>query len=125
MATAAIASRGGRATLVRRLLLAAAAVALGLVLQDLLRARLDAIAELAERDVIQARAELAFVFQVVGTLVFGVTGALGVAIAASSRHARDARTRLGLGLGIALLVASLAGAALIWYMAAVLLACRA
>jgi len=102
-----------------------AAIALGLVLQDLLRARLDAIAELAERDVIQARAELAFVFQVVGTLVFGVTGALGVAIAASSRHARDARTRLGLGLGIALLVASLAGAALIWYMAAVLLACRA
>jgi hypothetical protein len=125
MATPVLDAFGGRPLLLRRLLVLAAAIAIGLVLQHGLRARLDAIAELSERDVVRARAELALVFRVVGTIVFGVTGALGVAIAASSRHAVTSRARLGLGLGIALLVASLAGLALIGYMAAVLLACRA
>lgn len=125
MATPAIASSSKRAALARRLLVLSVAIALGLVLQDVLRARLDAIWELSQRDMLAARAELAWVFRVVGTLVFGVTGALGVAIAWSSRHARDARARLGVGLGVALLLASAAGLALIWFMAAVLAACRA
>ena len=125
MATPVLDALGGRALLLRRLLVLTATITVGLALQDVLRTRLDAIGELSKRDVLQARAELALVFRVVGTLVFGVTGALGVAIAASARHASDPRARLGLGLGIALLVASLAGFALTWYMAAVLAACRA
>ncbi len=125
MTAPGIVSGGRRGALARRLVILAGAVALGLVLQDLLRARLDAIAELAERDVLRARAELAFVFRAVGTLVFGVTGAVGAAIAWSSRHASDTRARLGVPLGIALLVLSLAGLALILYLAAVLAACRA
>jgi hypothetical protein len=90
-----------------------------------LSARLDGIAALAEREMLAARAELALVFRVVGTLVFGLTGALGVAIASSSRPMRDTRERLGVGVGIALFVLSATGLALIWYMAAVLAACRA
>ena len=125
MATPEIASGGMRARLARRLLVLAGAVALGLVLQDVLRARLDAIAALSERDMLAARAELALVFRVVGTLVFGVTFALGVAIAQSSRRRRDARERLGVAVGLALVVLSAAAFALIWYAAAVLEACRA
>jgi hypothetical protein len=125
MATPEIASGSKPATLARRFLVLAGAIALGLVLQDLLRARLDAIAALSERDMLAARAELALVFRVVGTLVFGVTGALGAAIASSSRRMRDLRERLGAGVGIALLVLSTAACALVWYMAAVLAACRA
>ena len=125
MAAPEIASVGRRALLARRTLVLAGAIALGLVLQHLLRARLDGIALLAERDMLAARAELALVFRVVGTLVFGVTGALGIAIAASWRHLRDARGRLGVPLGIAITALSLAGLALIWYAAAVVAACRA
>ncbi len=125
MATPEIAFGSKRAALARRLLLLSGAIAVGLVLQGALRARLDAIADLSTRDVLAARAELALVFRCVGTLVFGVTGALGLAIAASGRRASDPRARLGLGLGIALLAASLTGLAMIWYMAAILDACRA
>ena len=125
MATPEIAPGGKRALLARRLLVLSGAVALGLVLQDVLRARLDAIAALSERDMLAARAELALVFRVVGTLVFGTTCALGVAIAQSSRRRRDARERLGVAVGLALVVLSAAAFALIWYMAAVLAACRA
>lgn len=125
MATPEIASGAKRALLARRLLVLSGAVALGLVLQDALRARLDAIAALSERDMLAARAQLALLFRVVGTLVFGTTCALGVAIAQKSRHRRDARERLGVAVGLALIVLSAAAFALIWYMAAVLAACRA
>lgn len=125
MATPEIASCSKRALVTRRLLVLSGAIALGLVCQDLLRARLDAIAALSERDMLAARAELALVFRVVSTLVFGVTGGLGAAIASSSRHMRDARERLGVGVGSALVVLSAAAFALVWYMAAVLAACRA
>ncbi|MEX2205900.1 MAG: hypothetical protein WEF50_06690 [Myxococcota bacterium] len=125
MAMPEIASDSKRALVARRFLVLAGAIALGLVLQDLLRARLDAIAALSERDMLAARAELALVFRVVSTLVFGVTGALGAAIAGSSRRMRDVRGRLGVGVGIALVVLSAAAFALVWYMAAVLAACRA
>ncbi len=125
MATPEIASGGKRASVARRLLVLSGAVALGLLLQDVLRARLDGIAALAEDDMLAARAQLALVLRVVGTLVFGVTGALGLAIAHSSRQVRDARERLGAGVGVALLLLSAAALALIWYLAAVLAACRA
>jgi hypothetical protein len=125
MATPEIASGGKRAFVARRLLVLSGAVALGLLLQDVLRARLDAIAVLAEDDMLAARAQLALVLRIVGALVFGVTGALGVAIALSSRRVRDARERLGAGVGVALLLLSAAALALIWYLAAVLAACRA
>jgi len=125
MATPEIASVGKRALLARRLFVLSGAIALGLVLQHVLRARLDGIALLAERDMLAARAELALVFRVVGTLVFGLTGAVGVAIAASSRHARDARGRVGVGVGFAVFALSVGALALVWYMAAVVAACRA
>lgn len=125
METPALPSGSKRAALARRLLLLSGAIVLGLVLQNALRARLDEIADLSNRDVLAARAELALVFRVVGTLVFGVTGALGFSLALSGRRASEPRARLGLGLGVALVAASLAGLGLIWYMAAVLDACRA
>jgi len=148
MATPELPSRALR-PLALRLLVLAAAVALGLALQRVLQARFESIVELSQRDMLAARAELAHLFQIVGTAVFGLTGALGVAFAVSCRRPMEARqfpppgllslgarrittgpraqtlTRIGLGLGIALLAASLAAGAMIWYMAAVLLACRA
>lgn len=149
MATPELPARALRPILLRRLLVLAAAVALGLALQRVLAARLEAIVELSQTDMLAARAELAHLFQLVGAAVFGLTGALGVAFAVSCRRPAEARqfpppgllslgatrittgpraqtlTRIGLGLGIALFAASLAAGALIWYMAAVLLACRA
>ena len=125
MATPELAPSPKRALLARRFLVLSGAVALGLVLQDLLRAHLDGIAVLAERDMLAARAELALVLRVVGTLVLGMTGSLGVAITLRSRGMRDLRERIGVGLGTALFVLSAVALAMFWYLAAVLAACRA
>jgi len=114
-----------RAFLIRRLALLAGAIALGLLLQAVLRARLDEIAELSRRDMLAARAEIALVFRIVGSLVFGVTATLGVAITTSSRQASDPRVRLRTPFGVAIIGLSLAGLAIVWYAAAVLAACRA
>jgi hypothetical protein len=132
-----------------RLLLLGGALALGLVFQHLLGARLDAILERSKVDMLAARAELAWLIRGVGVGVFGLTGGLGVVMTHSCRSPGTAErfpppglmslgarhvvtgptarlmTGVGLGLGLVLLFASLAGAALVWYMGAVLLACRA
>ena len=127
----------------------ALAVVLGLALQHVLRARLDEIQALSSHDVIRARAELAGILRFVALGVFGSTGALGIAIFASGRRAfreerfppsgawswgsarivtgRRARAmaRAAMGLALALVLLSLSGGALAWYIASVLLACRA
>jgi len=127
----------------------ALAVLLGLALQHVLRTRLDEIQALAGHDVIRARAELAGILRAVAVGVFGSTGALGIVMFASGRRALQeerfppagvwswgaarvvtgprARTmaRAAMGLALALVLLSAAGAALTWYAASVLLACRA
>jgi hypothetical protein len=127
----------------------AVAVALGLALQHVLQTRLDAIQALATHDVIRARTELAGIFRIIAVGVFGSTTALGAAIFAASRRAireerfppsgtwswRSARVVAGpralalaramTALAVALVVLSIAAGALTWYMASVLLACRA
>jgi len=132
-----------------RLLVLAGAVAIGLVLQQVLSARLEAIVEHSHRDLLAARAELAGLLRAFGLPVFGLTAALGAAMTWACRHPSRAQrfpppgllsfgarsvvtgplaptlTRVGLALGALLVSASLAGAGLVWYMAAVLLACRA
>jgi hypothetical protein len=137
------------AVLRNRLLLLAGAVALGLLLQQVLSARLEAIVVHSKSDMIAARAELALLIRAVGLIVFGMTGSLGAAIAGSCRSPRTAErwpppgvlsyggrrvvtgpmartlTGVGLALGLGLLAASAAGAGLVWYVGAVLLACRA
>jgi hypothetical protein len=114
-----------RARIALRLLAVALAIAAGLALQDALRARLDQIGRLAESDLLAARAELALVLRVVGTLVLGTTACLGAAIVFVTRRMRDTRERLGAGLGAALFVLSAVALAMLWYAAAVLAACRA
>ena len=125
------------------------AIAIGLVLQQVLRSYLAQIQDDARTDLLGARAELARVFQAIGIVVFGTTGFVGGSILlACRRAARDevfpppglsswggatrvtgARARLlariGMGLGATVVVASAAGAGLAWYIAAVLRACRA
>lgn len=127
----------------------ALAVLLGLALQHVLRARLDEIQALASHDVIRARAELAGILRGVAVAVFGSTGALGVAIFAAGRRAfreerfpppgrwswgarrvvtgprAHAMARAAMGLALALVLLSAAGGALVWFIASVLLACRA
>lgn len=149
MATPELPSRAVRALVLRRLLVLGAAVVLGLWLQRILQARLEGIVALSQADMLAARAELAHLLQLVGTAVFGLTGALGIAFAVSCRRPGEALrfpprgvlslgatrvttgpraqtlTRIGFGLGVVLFAASLAGGALIWYVASVLLACRA
>ena len=131
-----------------RLAVIAGAVALGLALQQVLGARLAEINALAQSDVIRARAELATILRVAAVGVFGLTGGLGVAMFLSGRRAlaegrfppsgawsfgamRQATgpqalklARLSIALAALLVVCSLAGGALTWYMASVLLACR-
>ncbi|HXK25563.1 MAG TPA: hypothetical protein VMS55_23040 [Myxococcota bacterium] len=135
--------------LLPRLAVLAAAVALGLLLQRVVAARLDEIQALSAQDVIRARAELATLLRVGGALLFGFTAATGLAIVASSRRALAtgrfpppgfwswgtrrvttgprARTlaRTSLVLGTMLVACSAAGGGLVWYMASVLLACKA
>lgn len=127
----------------------AIAVLLGLALQHVLQARLDEIQALASHDVIRARAELAGILRAVGTLVFGSTGALGVALFAAGRRAfREERfpppgpwswgarriitgpraramARAAMGLAVGLVLLSVASGTFTWYIASVLLTCRA
>jgi hypothetical protein len=127
----------------------ALAVALGLALQHIIQIRLGEIQTLAGHDVIRARAELAGILHAVAICVFGATGALGIAFFVASRHAhreerfppsgawawRSARivtgprartlARAAMGLAVALVLLSIAAAGLTWYVASVLLACRA
>jgi hypothetical protein len=132
-----------------RLALIAAAIALGLVLQQVLAQRLEAIQARSAHDMLAARAELAQLLRVVGGLVFGLTTAVGVALLASSRRAlatsvfpppglwswgsvrrvegERARTlaMVSLVLAAVIVVCSLAGLGIVLYAANVLLACRA
>ncbi len=127
----------------------ALAVGLGLTLQHVIQIRLGEIQALASHDVIRARAELAGILHAVAIGVFGATGALGIAFFVASRHAHReerfppsgvwswrslrvvtgsrARTlaRTGMALAVAIVLLSIAGAGLTWYVASVLLACRA
>jgi hypothetical protein len=143
-------SAGVRRAIWTRLAVIAGAVALGLALQQVLGARLAEIDALAQSDVIRARAELAGILRVVAVALFGLTGWLGVAMLVSGRRAlaegsfppsgiwswgsgRQAATgpralrlaRAWIALAIALILCSVSGGALTWYMASVLLACRA
>jgi hypothetical protein len=135
--------------LVPRLLALALAVALGLILQRVVAGRLDEIQALASQDVIRARAELASLLRVGGASLFGFVAATGLAIVASARRALAtgqfpppgiwswgtrrvttgprARTlaRASLVLGATLVACSAAAGGLVWYVASVLLACRA
>jgi hypothetical protein len=132
-----------------RTLVLAGAVAAGLLLQRVVAARLAAIDALAAQDVIRARAELASLLEVGGSLLFGLTTATGLSILASARRALTggrfpppgiwswgaarvvtgpraaALARTGLVLGALLAACSLAGGGLVWYMASVLRACQA
>lgn len=126
------------------------AIALGLVAQQLLSEYLWKIHELSRTDLLQARAALARVLEIASVVVFGLTGSVGVAMLRSARRSLAlerfpvsdlwswgsrrapvtgpralALARVGLALAIALILASCAGGALTWYMAAVLRACRA
>ena len=138
-----------RRALLVRLGVLAGAICLGLVLQHLLALRLEELDALARTDVLRARAELATLMQVIAVLVFGLTAALGVSLVVSCRRAvaeerfpppgvwswgarrvvsgAAARrlARLGVALGALLFAASAAGGGLLWYMAAVVRACRA
>ena len=108
--------------LVPRLALLAFAVALGLILQRVVAGRLEEIQALASEDVLRARAELAALLRIGGASLFGFVAATGLAIGASARRTR---ARAGLVLGAILIACSAAGGGLVWYMASVLLACRA
>jgi hypothetical protein len=114
-----------------RLAVLVAAIAVGLLLQHLLALRLAALDDLARTDLLRARAELASLMQGIAVLVFGLTGGLGVGIVLSSRRrvvtAPAARrlAQIGIALGVLLVAASAAGGGLLWYMAAVVRACRA
>jgi len=149
MATPELETGRARALLRNRILILAGAVSLGLILQHLLALRLDQIVQLSKTDVLEARAQLAVLIRGVASVVFGMTGGLGVLIASSCRAwptldrypppgilAVGARrivtgpraktlARVSLHLGVALLALSLAGFAIAWYVGGVLLACRA
>jgi hypothetical protein len=132
-----------------RALVLAGAVAIGLLLQHVLAQRLDAIQALSASNVVRARAELATLLRVSGSGVFGLTAATGLAMLLACRRALvigrfpppgvwswgSRRTlegaqaavaaRLGLVLAALLMLCSLAGGWLMWWMAARLLACPA
>jgi hypothetical protein len=135
--------------LLPRLALLALAIALGLFLQRVVMARLEEIQALSNQDVLRARAELAAFLRVGSVLLFGFVATTGLAIVASARRALAtgqfpppgiwswgtrqiatgprARTlaKTGLVLGALLVACSAAAGGLVWYMASVLLACRA
>ena len=138
---------GGRFWAARALVLGVA-IGLGLALEQVLTARLTEIQALAKNDVIRARAELASLLRVCGGGFFGLTTALGFLLINASRRAiQEERfpppgmlswgaTRVftgplgrrialvSLAISITLVICSLAGAALVWHVAAVLLACK-
>ncbi len=142
------ASGAGR-SLALRLAVLAGAIGLGLWLQHVLALRLESLDELAKTDVLRARAELATLMQVIAVVVFGLTAALGVSIVVSCRRAAAEErfpppgvwswgtrrvlsgpaarrfAHVGIGLGALLFAASAAGGGLLWYMAAIVRACRA
>lgn len=125
------------------------AVVVGLLLNHLVQDHLAALQGLATTDPIAARRQLATEFRLGGLGLFASTGALGASLIAAGRRARrderfppagiwswGARRTLtgaaarhagvaGAVLGAALLVCSLAGAALSWKIGTSLLACRA
>jgi hypothetical protein len=133
-----------------RLAVIVAAIALGLVAQHLLAEYLWQIEELSQTNLLEARALLARVLEVASVVVFGLTASLGVTLLVSMRRSfalarfpvsdlwsfgsrrqpvdgpqARAWARVGMALAIALILASCAGGALSWYIAAVLRACRA
>ena len=132
-----------------RALVLAGAIALGLALQQVLARRLEELDALAKTDLLRARAELATLLKGIAVALFGLTGAVGAGVIASSRRALalgqfpapgrwswGARrvvsgvaaqrfARVGIGLGVLLIAASAAGGGLLWYMASVVAACRA
>lgn len=132
-----------------RVLVIAAAIAIGLALHAVVAARLEQIEELSRRDVVAARAQLAAMLQVVAIGLFGGIAALGCWLVRVSHRSRavgvfpppgawsfgparrvegDAARRMATllrALAIALVGLSIAGGALTWYMAQTLLACRA
>lgn len=127
-----------------------AAVAVGLLLQEALAARLAEIAVRAEQDVVEARRELAVLMRAVFFPVLSLTTVIGAILIGSARSAlREARippsesrldrragtlltgaparrrAGLALGLGVALVVCSLSAAGLIQWITRTLLLCRA
>jgi len=139
-------------SIARRLALLGLAVAVGLFLERRLEARLqelDALGHRSYADLLIARKELARLLQRLAVAVFGATAAVGVAAIAAClkslrlgvfpapgtwswalRHKLTGRqavlaARVGMGLGATLVLVSAAGGGLLWYMAAVVRACRA
>ncbi len=126
-----------------------AAVAIGLVLNHVLQRHLATLQTLAQTDPIAARAQLALEMRIGGLALFAVTAALGLSIVLASRRTLQilefpppgiwswgAARRVsgpaarplgwvGIALGAALVVCSVAGGALSWEMGTRLLACRA
>jgi len=134
----------------RRLLVLAGAVALGIAAHLATADQLAALASLAQRDPMAARAKLAVVFRVVAVGLFGLTGTLGLVLSFACRRslavgrfpppgawgfgsggrvwtgAPARRIALFMAvLAVLLVLCSIAGSALSWYMAERLLACRA
>ena len=126
------------------------AVAIGLVLQEVVASHLAAIEERSHTDLLAARAQLAQLLEIGSFAVFGPTAGLGIAVIAmcrrslqigefpppgrwmfggASRVVAGERARglalAGIALGVLLIVASAAGGSLMWYIASVLRACRA
>jgi hypothetical protein len=132
-----------------RLLVVAAAMAIGIALQAPLTRHLEALQALAATDPLRARAELAQIFRFPMLGLFGATGGLGVHLVLASRRALrlgvfpppgrsfggtprrfegDAARRVAafmLVLAVLLIAASLAGAWVSWQIAERLIACRA
>jgi hypothetical protein len=134
--------------LVRGVVLAGA-IALGLWLNGEVGAYLATIQERAQTDVLGARAELARVFRWLAVGLFGGVALLGLHLLATARRALRAGqypppgawsfgatrhwqgeparrvARIMTGLSVALVLLACAGGGLSWYVASVLLACRA
>jgi len=138
-----------RRLVVARLAVLAFAVAVGLALQGVVTARLEAIDGLSRVEPVRARGEMAALLRLAGAGVFGFTAVVGLSLLAASRRALRleifpppglwswgavraitgprARTvaRVGVGLSVALVLLSLAAGSLLWYAAGRLLACGA
>ena len=149
MAAGGIHISRGRRFWLSRIAVIALAIALGLLLQRVVAARLAEIQALSAESVIRARYELASFLRVGGSVLFGFTAATGLAIVASARRALSvgrfpppgmwswgaARVetgpravtlaRVSLVLGALLVACSAAGGGLIWYAASVLVSCQA
>lgn len=132
-----------------RLLVLGSAIVVGLLLQQVVAARLAEIQTLAATDFVAARRELALLLQVVAGGALVLTAVAGVALALAGRRALAlevfpppgawswgatrtvtgprARTfaRIAIGLAVALVLCSLAGLGLVFYVVRVLIECRA